>query len=149
MNHIKEIASMIYQYPVVCAFGTLFSQLGALDLQYKLAYNHKFIMSFVNDAKQDEYLKNNKDKGVVIIYSNSGNYLDRYQVSSFQEKKSYQFKHKKVILITSNKDMISHPQVDICLIYQHKSDIQKHNYIYPLINDLIVSEYRKFLNCEL
>lgn len=149
MDTIKEIASMIYQYPVICTFGTLFSQLGALDLQYKLAYNHKFIMSFTNDVKQDEYLKNNKDEGVIIIYSNSGHYLDRYQVSSFQEKKSYQFKNKKVILITSNQEMLNHPQVDICLLYQHTTDIQTHNYIYPLINDFIVSEYRKFLNCEL
>lgn len=56
-NILDQIAQMIYQYPVVCAFGTLFSQLGALDLQYKLAYNHKFIVSYTNDVKQDEYLK--------------------------------------------------------------------------------------------
>ena len=45
MTVIRKIAQIIYQYPKVTAFGTLFSQLGALDLQYKLAYNHKFIMS--------------------------------------------------------------------------------------------------------
>ena len=57
-------------------------------MQYKLAYNHKFIMSYVNDVKQDEYLKNNSEQGVVIIYSNSGNYLNKYQLSSFDEKKN-------------------------------------------------------------
>ena len=40
MTVIRKIAQIIYQYPKVTAFGTLFSQLGALDLQYKLAYNH-------------------------------------------------------------------------------------------------------------
>ena len=95
MTVIRKIAQIIYQYPKVTAFGTLFSQLGALDLQYKLAYNHKFIMSYVNDVKQDEYLKNNSEQGVVIIYSNSGNYLNKYQLSSFDEKKKYDYKNKK------------------------------------------------------
>lgn len=36
MTVIRKIAQIIYQYPKVTAFGTLFSQLGALDLQYKL-----------------------------------------------------------------------------------------------------------------
>ena len=146
--NLCQIAQIIYQYPKVTAFGTLFSQLGALDLQYKLAYNHKFIMSYVNDVKQDEYLKNNSEQGVVIIYSNSGNYLNKYQLSSFDEKKKYDYKNKKVILITANEMMVNHPDVDICLVYQHLSKLQTHSYIYPLINDLIVAEYRSFQNAN-
>lgn len=148
MTVIRKIAQIIYQYPKVTAFGTLFSQLGALDLQYKLVYNHKFIMSYVNDVKQDEYLKNNSEQGVVIIYSNSGNYLNKYQLSSFDEKKKYDYKNKKVILITANEMMVNHPDVDICLVYQHLSKLQTHSYIYPLINDLIVAEYRSFQNAN-
>ena len=97
MTVIRKIAQIIYQYPKVTAFGTLFSQLGALDLQYKLAYNHKFIMSYV---------------------------------------------------ITANEMMVNHPDVDICLVYQHLSKLQTHSYIYPLINDLIVAEYRSFQNAN-
>ena len=74
-------------------------------------------MSYVNDVKQDEYLKNNSEQGVVIIYSNSGNYLNKYQLSSFDEKKKYDYKNKKVILITANEMMVNHPDVDICLVY--------------------------------
>ena len=120
MTVIRKIAQIIYQYPKVTAFGTLFSQLGALDLQYKLAYNHKFIM----------------------------NYLNKYQLSSFDEKKKYDYKNKKVILITANEMMVNHPDVDICLVYQHLSKLQTHSYIYPLINDLIVAEYRSFQNAN-
>ena len=70
----------------------------------------------------------------MIIYSNSGNYLNKYQLSSFDEKKKYDYKNKKVILITANEMMVNHPDVDICLVYQHLSKLQKHSYIYPLIN---------------
>ncbi|MFQ7173697.1 MAG: hypothetical protein ACLRQF_17450 [Thomasclavelia ramosa] len=41
-------------------------------------------------------LKNNSEQGVVIIYSNSGNYLNKYQLSSFDEKKKYDYKNKRL-----------------------------------------------------
>lgn len=148
INVIEKIALMIHKYPKVIAFGTLFSQLGALDLQYKLAYNHKFIRSYVNDVKQDEYLKNNSEEEVVIIYSNSGNYLNKYQLSPFDEQKKYEYKNKKVVLITANEKMKQHPSVDVCLIYKHLSTLQTHSYIYPLINDLIIAKYRSFQNAN-
>ena len=44
--------------------------------------------------------------------------------------------------------MVNHPDVDICLVYQHLSKLQTHSYIYPLINDLIVAEYRSFQNAN-
>ena len=100
------------------------------------------------DIKLNEELKNNSEQGVVIIYSNSGNYLNKYQLSSFDEKKKYDYKNKKVILITANEMMVNHPDVDICLVYQHLSKLQTHSYIYPLINDLIVAEYRSFQNAN-
>lgn len=148
LDIVAQIAKMIYKYPKVIAFGTLFSQLGALDLQYKLIYNHKFIRSYVNDIKQDDYLKNNHEEELVIIYSNSGNYINKYQLSEFNEKKKYEYKNKKVILITANEKMKEHPDVDICLVYKHISSIQTHSYIYPLINDLIVAKYRSFQNAN-
>lgn len=148
MAVIDQIAVAIYKYSKVIAFGSLFSQIGALDLQYKLAYNHKFIRSYVNDVKQDEYLKNNDEEAIVIIYSNSGSYLNKYQLSSFEEKKKYEYKNKKVILITANEEMKNHPDVDLCLLYTHVSDLQTHSYIYPMINDLIVAKYRSFQNAN-
>ena len=57
MTVIRKIAQNNLSISKSHGIWNTFSQLGALDLQYKLAYNHKFIMSYVNDVKQDEYLK--------------------------------------------------------------------------------------------
>lgn len=140
---IRELAHDLIVYKKVAAFGLLFSEIGAMDLQMKLAYNGKFILSILNDIKQDHYIRSSDENTLIIIYSNSGGYIERYQLSEFQEAKNYADIRAKIVLITSNKEMRRHPAVDLCICHRHLSSIQSHSVLFPLINDAIIMEYRK------
>jgi len=142
-ENIKALANDLKQYKKVASFGLLFSEIGALDLQMKLAYNGKFIITNINDVKQDTFIQSADEETLIIIYSNSGSYIQRYQLSEFQEQKDYSKTKAKIVLITGNDKMENHPAVDLCICFKHNSDIQTHSVIYPLINDMIIMEYRR------
>lgn len=143
LGTIRELAHDLTVYKKVAAFGLLFSELGAMDLQMKLAYNGKFILSILSDTKQDHYIRSADEDTLIIVYSNSGGYIERYQLSEFQEAKHYAEVRAKLVLITANKEMMSHPAVDLCVCYRHLSSIQSHSVLYPLVNDAIIKEYRR------
>lgn len=143
MEKVKELASYLAGYKKVASFGLLFSELGAMDLQAKLAYNGKFIITNLNDVKQDDFINSAGEDTLIIIYSNSGSYIQRYMLSEFQTQKDYSKIKAKIVLITGNAKMGNHPDVDLCISFTHKSIVQTHSIIYPLINDIIIMEYRK------
>lgn len=142
---IENLAKDLSEYKKVASFGLLFSEVGALDLQMKLAYNGKFILTNLDDVKQDTFIKKADENTLIIIYSNSGSYIQRYQLSEFQERKDYSKIRAKIVLITGNEKMEVHPAVDNVIIFKHNSEIQTHSIIYPLLNDKIVNEYRKLV----
>ncbi|MGC6174318.1 MurR/RpiR family transcriptional regulator [Lacrimispora sp. 38-1] len=143
MDKVRELAGYLVSYRKVASFGLLFSELGAMDLQAKLAYNGKFIITNLNDVKQDDYINNAGDDSLIIIYSNSGSYIQQYMLSEFHTKKDYSKIKAKIVLITGNAKMENHPNVDLCISFTHNSIVQTHSVIYPLINDIIIMEYRK------
>lgn len=143
MENVQELARDLVHYRKVASFGLLFSELGAMDLQTKLAYNGKFIITNLSDMKQDDFINNADEDTLIIIYSNSGTYIQRYMLSEFQTEKDYSKIKAKIVLITGNARMENHPDVDLCISFAHESSVQTHSIIYPLINDIIVSEYRK------
>lgn len=143
MEKVKELARYLVSYKKVASFGLLFSELGAMDLQSKLAYNGKFIITNLNDVKQDDYINNAGEDALIIIYSNSGSYIQQYMLSEFQPQKDYSKIKAKFVLITANPKMENHPDVDLCISFTHNSTVQTHSIIYPLIKDIIIMEYRK------
>lgn len=145
LSDIKTLAQDLVKYKKVASFGLLFSELGALDLQMKLAYNGKFIITNLDDVKQDTFIRKADSDTLIIIYSNSGFYLQKYQLSEFQEKKDYSNIKAKIVLITENIEMKNHPSIDDSVIFHHNSTIQSHSILYPLINDRIISEYRQLI----
>lgn len=142
-KRIRELAEDLINYKKVASFGLMFSELGAMDLQLKLAYNGKFILTNLNDVKQDDFIKHAKEDTLIILYSNSGSYIQKYMLSEFQPKKDYSKIKAKIVLITGNARMEHHKDVDLCISFKHNSIVQTHSVIYPLINDMIVMEYRK------
>lgn len=142
-ENIRKLAADLRKYKKIAAFGLLFSEIGAIDLQMKLAYNGKFIITNLNDRKQETYIQRSDEDTLIIIYSNSGSYIQRYQLSEFQEKKDYSKIKGKIVLITGNSRMQHHPVVDLCISFQHKSQLCTHSEIFPLINDWVIMEYRK------
>ncbi|WP_315108952.1 MurR/RpiR family transcriptional regulator [Clostridium intestinale] len=144
MDKIDELAKDLIKYKKVASFGLLFSEIAALDLQTKLAYNGKFIITNLNDVKQDEFIHNAKEDTLIIIFSNSGSYMKRYQLSEFQDTKNFCGTRAKIVLITSNKEMETFKNVDLCISFNHVTNVQTHSIIFQIINDYITLKYRKF-----
>ncbi|MDO5405743.1 MAG: MurR/RpiR family transcriptional regulator [Eubacteriales bacterium] len=143
MAKIDELVSDLIHYRKVASFGLLFSEIGAIDLQMKLAYNGKFIMTNLSDIKQEDYISQSDEDTLIIIYSNSGSYMQRYQLSEFHEPKDFSRIRAKIVLITANQKMEHHPGVDLCISFGHVSKVQTHSVVYPLVNDMIVNRYRE------
>ncbi len=143
MNKIDELAKDLIKYKKVASFGLLFSEIAALDLQTKLAYNGKFIITNLNDVKQDEFIHNAKEDTLIIIFSNSGSYMKKYQMSEFQITKNFLNTKAKIILITSNKEMEEFKNVDLCISFNNTSNVQTHSNIFQIINDYITLRYRQ------
>ncbi|MBW9150198.1 MurR/RpiR family transcriptional regulator [Clostridium sp. CM028] len=143
MNKIDELAKYLIKYKKVASFGLLFSEIATLDLQTKLAYNGKFIITNLNDVKQDQFINNAKEDTLIIIFSNSGSYMQRYQLSEFQITKSFLNTKAKIVLITSNKEMEKLGKVDLCINFKHTTNVQTHSIIFQLINDYITLRYRQ------
>lgn len=146
MDIINEIALDLIKYRKVASFGLLFSESAALDLQYKLAYNGKFIYTFQDDKKQEEFIRNAKYDTLIIIFSNSGNFLRQQQLEQGNPQKNL-FRHTKakLIAITSDKAINQLDYVDQALIFPHSTSIQTHAFLYQVIMDIIVSRYRYYL----
>lgn len=140
---IKELALDLHKYKKVASFGLYFSQIGALDLQLKLAYNGKFIITYLNDVKQEEFIKASDEDTLIIIYSNSGDFLEKNVRSKFKRIKDYSKVKGKIVLITGNEAVKKKNLADLYIIYKQHSSITTHSVLYPLINDLIALEYRK------
>lgn len=146
IKEIQKLANLLNNYKNIAAFGLLFSEFAALDLQGKLAYNGKFISTNLDDVKQDVFIKNSKEDTLIILYSNSGLYFEKYQMADYLINKNFANTKAKIVLITSNKKIAKNPNVDLSICYNHLSEVQTHSVIYPLINDFIVAEYRKIKN---
>lgn len=140
---IKRLADKLVEYKKVGIFGLLFSESTATDFQYKLAFHEKFVYTFQNDLKQNNFILNADEKTLLIIISNSGDFLRYDQMQSYLPKKSI-FSDTKayVFAITSDKNILDLPHVDDAIIYPKGTGMQDHTYIYPVLIDLIVSQYR-------
>lgn len=143
LDKIEELAKMLIEYKKVASFGLLFSENAALDLQTKLAYSGKFIITNLNDVKQDKFIREAKEDTLIIIFSNSGGYMKKYQLSEFQLEKIFSDIKAKIVLITSNKEMEKFSKVDLCIYFNHASSVQTHSFIFQLINDYITIKYRE------
>lgn len=103
---IDRLVKDIAYYQKVVTFGLLFSETAALDLQAKLAYNQKFIVTNLNDLKQAQYIRDVKEDTLIIIFSDSGMFIDKYQkIGDFSYKQVFTKTKAKVVAITSNQEL--------------------------------------------
>ncbi len=144
MNKIDELVEDLIKYDKVAAFGLLYSESAAMDLQIKLAYNEKYIITHINDVEQNEYIKNSDEDTLVIIFTNSGDYIKKYQLMAGNvDKNIFKQTKAKIVVITANKEMEKHPYVDLCITFQHASSVQTHSILFQVITDFIAIRYRK------
>jgi len=144
VNKIDELVENLIKYDKVAAFGLLYSESAAMDLQVKLAYNEKYIITHINDVEQNEFIKNADKDTLVIIFTNSGDYIRKYQLMAGNvDKNIFKQTKAKIVVITANKEMEKHPYVDLCITFQHASSVQTHSILFQIITDFIAIRYRK------
>lgn len=145
-DKINRLVSDIAHYEKVAAFGLLFSETAALDLQIKLAYNKKFIVTNQNDLKQEQYIVNADKDTLIIIFSDSGMYIDRYQkIGDFSNKHIFTKTKAKVVVITSNAEMEQDPRVSYTICYKKTTDLCTHRIVYGVLTDIIAYKYREYM----
>ncbi|WP_238902806.1 MULTISPECIES: MurR/RpiR family transcriptional regulator [unclassified Clostridium] len=148
MSKIDELVGDLIKYDKVAAFGLLYSESAAMDFQMKLAYNEKYITTHISDVQQTEFIKNADKDTLIIIFTNSGNYIKKHQLITTGDidKNVFRKTKAKIVAITANKEMEGHPYVDLCITFKHASKIQTHSILFQLITDYIVFRYAKRIN---
>ena len=147
MDAIDRLAQDLVHFEKVGAFGLLFSESAAIDFQYKLAYSEKFIVTFQSDVKQVEYIEEADEETLIVIFSNSGGFLQRQQLrENIPYKNIFEKSKAKIYVITANQEVENYPFIDDVILFPHETKFQTHAYIYQIIMDLIISRYRYFKN---
>ena len=133
------------RYQKVAAFGLMFSETAALDFQTKLAHSQKFIVTNLNDLKQEQFIRN-ADKGtLLIIFSDSGQFIDKYaNVDDLEGKPLFSQTKARVVLVTSNTAMANDPRVDYCIFYKKTRSICSHRILYGILTDIIAYKYWEY-----
>lgn len=142
---IHRLVQDIELFETVAAFGLLFSETAAIDLQYKLAYNRKVILTNINDIKQESFIERAGDNVLIIVFSDSGEFLDKYvRIDDFVNKKSFYKTKAKVVVITSNQELEKDPRVAYTITYKKTQDLCTHRIVYGVLTDIIAFEYKKY-----
>lgn len=146
---VDRLAEDLAGHQYVAAFGLLFSETAAMDLQSKLAYNKKFIVTNINDLKQDRYIQNTGQDTLIIIFSDSGEFLDKYsQIADFADKRACSRAKAKIVVITSNPKVEKDPRVAYCVRYQKTSELCTHRIVYAALTDIIAYKYREYMKAS-
>lgn len=143
---VDRLVRDLAHYQRVGAFGLMFSETAALDFQIKLAYNKKFIVTNLNDLKQDNFIQNAGEDVLIIVFSDSGDFLDKYQqIDDFANKRAFSRTHAKVVVITSNPQIEHDPRVAYCVRYQKTRSLCTHRMVYGVLTDIIAYKYREYV----
>lgn len=141
---IDQLAHDLVDYERVAAFGLMFSETAALDLQTKLAYSKKFISTSLSDTKQNRFIASAGPDTLIIVFSTSGDYIRSYQLTpGHAARRDFLESKAKVVLITSNEAMKDDPRLAYCICFKNTTRLQNHRFVYGLICDLVVHRYRE------
>lgn len=142
-QQIKNLAEALYKYDKVAAFGSVYSETVAMDFMYKIAAEGKYIKTNIYDVKQEQYINEADDKTLLIIFSNSGQYLYENGMKPLDQSRSFVRKTKgKIALITSNEEAAQDPRVDYPVLYHFTTDVQNHPIIERIIVEMLVDAYK-------
>ncbi len=121
----------------------MFSESAAIDLQYKLAYSSKFIYTSQDDRKQDAYIRSADEDTLIIVFSNSGNFLHQQLLRpGHPERDTFTHTKAKIFAITANAAVKDLPYVSDAIVFPHETSLQTHAFLYQIIMDMIVTRYR-------
>lgn len=138
---VRDLAS----HERVAAFGLMFSETAAIDLQIKLGYHRKFIVTNINDLKQMEYVRSAGAETLILVFSESGEFLNRYKgIIDFSRKDDFSITRAKVVLITADEAMARDPRVAYSILFRRTDCVRTHRMVYQLLTDIIARKYREY-----
>lgn len=145
---VDRLAHDLVRYEKVAAFGLMFSETAAIDLQTKLGYNGKFIITNMNDSKQDRFIREADEDTLIIVFSESGRFIDKYgsMIDDFSEKDVFDRTRARVVLVSSNDGMLHDRRVSYGVKIRHTRDLRTHSFTYQVVTDLIVYRYRELVH---
>lgn len=147
IDAVTRFAHYLVDYQKIGAFGLLFSESAAIDFQYKLAYTGKFIRTFQSDLNQQEFIRNADQDTLIVVFTNSGNFLRKEQLRvGTPAKNLFRQTKGKVIAISADETVKDLAYVDDALIFSNSSDFQTHQFIFQIIIDLVVAKYSQLLS---
>lgn len=145
-NMVKCLARALFEHEEVAAFGSVYSQTAAIDFMYRMAEEGKNIRTYTYDVAQEDYMKNMDENTLVIIFSNSGQYLYGDGMRKIGYFKTYLKRSKgEIALITSNEKAAADPIVKYPILYSFSTDVHSHMLMERLAMEMIISEYKKLV----
>lgn len=141
---LEQVVEEIHSYKNVAAFGMVYSETAAMNLQYKFAFYHKYIYTSLSDIKQSDYIRNAGEDTLLLIFSNSGRYIDMYSDMEGSPKKTcFDETKAKVVLFTANPEMEADDRVDICISWKYLDKVQNHPIMFQLLIEQLAMLYQK------
>lgn len=142
LEGIRHLAGDIFQYRHIAAFGLMFSETAAIDLQTKLGRLGKFIMSNMDDLKQYQYVKTAGEDTLIIIFSESGTFMDRYEMSDpITGESIFSTTAAKLVMITANEKKVKDQRLSYIIRFRYMDKVHTHRILYPFLTDVLVNEY--------
>lgn len=145
-KQVIEVAKAIYNHKEIAAFGSLYSQTAAMDLVFQMGTVGKYIKTYIDDIKQEQYIRGADENTLIIIFSNSGQYLFSERMKAQDKRKDYIKNTKaKIVLITSNPLAAAQPFVTYPLLYHFSSSMANNVVLSRIIITMIQEQYNKLL----
>ena len=146
--NVDRLAVDLTRYGKVAAFGLMYSETAAIDLQSKLAYDQKFIYTAMRDDKQHEFISSAGEDTLIIVFSYSGDYLRRQQLAQGAVRKNvFRESRARLVCITANPQVEKDDLADYCITMPNPSGLTTHSVLYPIVTDLIALKYESSPVC--
>ncbi len=143
-KQIRDLAEALHKHKKVAAFGSVYSQTVAMDFMYKIAEEGKYIKTNLYDMKQEQYINEADEETLIIIFSNSGQYIYENGMKPMDQSRSFVRKSKgKIALITSNSEAAFDPSVSYPILYHFTTSVQNHPLIERIIVEMLIDEFKK------
>lgn len=149
IDQVKKIAKAIYDYKEVAAFGSLYSETAAIDLVFQMGTLGKYVKTYIDDIKQEQYIREADENTLIIIFSNSGHYLYSERMKMHDKRKDF-IKHTKakIALITSNPVAAAQSFVNYPLLYHFSTSTDNNVILSRIIITMIQNQYKEFIDLQ-
>lgn len=141
---LVRAARLLHDRPRVVALGELYSGTAALNLQMKMAYFRKFVLTARDEEKQEQLVDSADEDTVIFVFSNSGRYISCYtRREGLPQKHCFDHTKATVVLVTSNPDMRRDSRVDLCILIPYNGAVHDHPLLFQLVIEQIAAVYQR------